>query len=313
MYSKKNEEKRTTTPESLTKAMCSALYNFYSSKKTPDFLSRLKEYFKKMLENEHKNNPGHDVEYNHLYNLVDEFFRYIEEQKLPEKITNGKTSQAEFEENALMEIASIPKRKYDMRDLNNPDLIMNANTPQREKNISIKKSKGVAYKGIDKNGNIIIITEMGEILYQDWRNATSYLHVYNVEKHSDGVISNDLVCSEIIIQNMYDPKYREAVLEELLSQDNIQKSNVGSYIGRIVRREKESEKDIRHSERQDNEEYSYRINDEYVLVYDATEVSAIVALQKYNKKKKEEKDQEKRTTGNENKASQVKPEGPDLI
>lgn len=271
-----------TTPKSLISFMIATSFKRIMNSDLVK-LENLKQSFKQMLAVERKKHPGKDEMYDELDKLLDDFFEYIKDPTLMKEISEGKISKNELEEKALAEVANIPKRKYDMSDLYRSGLIAPSLSDTDERQVILNGRKGETYAYYDKLSRPIYITDVGKVVYREWNGIAAEIYVYLIQKQKeDGNLSQDLVCSNISIPMMEDPEYREAVLEELLSDDNIKKSNAGAYIGQIDRRKKANSMDKLHAERQNANEYSYRINDKYVLVYDATELSAVIeVIKKY--------------------------------
>lgn len=276
-----------STPESLINFIITTCYSRIASSDLVK-LENLRQSLKHMLSMERKSHPGKDSVYDELDQLLDKFFEYLRKPKLLEDISKGKISRSELEEKVLAEVANIPKRKYDMSDLYSKGLIASSKTAQNEGKVVLSGKKGITYEYYDKDDRFVSITDVGKVSYQEWNGMKSDLSVYLIQKQNeDGTLSQNLACTNIIIPMMDNSKYREAVLDELLSDDNIKKSNAGSYLGKIERRRKADAYDVPHSERQSVNEYSYRIDDEYVLVYDATELSAVIeAIRKYGPRMK---------------------------
>lgn len=276
------EKKEISTPESLLSFMIMTCFSRIGT----DKIQEIKEEMKKMIATNRANNPGQDEKYDNLEHIVDDFFSYISDPRLIQQITRGEISRSELEEKTLSDIVDIPKRKYDMRDLYDSSLIANSLLKEDGKKVVITHEKKQTFEYFDKDGGIVIISEVGEIAYQEWEGLTSSLPVYQVQKYKpNGDVLKHFVCSRINFSQMDEPKYRDAVLGELLSDENINKSNVGSYIGQVVKRKMKDKDDIPHKESQNANEYSYRIDDEYVLVYDASEVSAVLEAIKKHKMK----------------------------
>lgn len=283
-----NNEKRGMTPRSLVKFMIATCFSRISSL---DFskIERMKEPFKIMLANERKNHPGEDDKYDKLDEIADGFFEYIKDPDIVEQIISKKLSKTKLEELVLMNVANIPKRKYDMSDLYRQDLIASSSyEPSRRKSKVISQKRGQTYEYIDDNGRRVLITDVGKIGYEEWSGIQAGLSIYQIQKEQEnGSFSSDLVCSSIAISDMDNLKYRKAVLNELLSDENIHNAKVGPYIGRISKEKKHDPHDLPHTEKQNANGYYYRIDDEYILEYDSTELTAVIEAVRnnYNRKK----------------------------
>ena len=101
--------------------------------------------------------------------------------------------------------------------------------------------------------------------------------MYKVQKEQEnGEFSEDYVYSNILIANMDEPEYREAVLDELLSDNNIGLSNSGGYVGEIALEPREGKDDKLYTEKQKDGRYTYRVSENYVLAYEEEAVTAAI-------------------------------------
>ena len=282
LYEQENESNRKgknrgSTAESLVRLLVTTCYSRIILSDASK-LDKLRKQFKEMISMEESKYQGEKEKYDNLRNIVDSFFNYITDDRVVAQVKSGKLSKKNLETNFLADIMSVPKRKFDMKDLYRSDLIASVGKNSNTKNVKMSfKSNGQEHIYTDTNGKHYKLTDMGSILYEEWGGIKSDLSIYQLEKEkSNGEVSKDLICTRIIISEMGNPKYRKAVLEELFSEENIHKSNAGIYIGQIQKRKQSSDKDLPHTETQTTNEYTYRIDDEYVLEYDATELSAVV-------------------------------------
>ena len=275
--SNRNGRNRGSTAESLVRLLVTTCYSRIILSDASK-LDKLRKQFKEMISMEESKYQGEKEKYDNLRNIVDSFFNYITDDRVVAQVKSGKLSKKNLETNFLADIMSVPKRKFDMKDLYRSDLIASVGKNSNTKNVKMSfKSNGQEHIYTDTNGKHYKLTDMGSVLYEEWGGIKSDLSIYQLEKEkSNGEVSKDLICTRIIISEMGNPKYRKAVLEELFSEENIHKSNAGIYIGQIQKRKQSSDKDLPHTETQTTNEYTYRIDDEYVLEYDATELSAVV-------------------------------------
>ena len=266
-----------STTESLVRLLVTTCYSRINLSGANKFES-LRNQFKEMLSLEERKYQGQQEKYNNLRNAIDLFFDYITDDRVIAQVRSGKLTKKSLETNFLADIMSVPKRKFDMKDLYRADLIASVTKNSNTKNVRMSfKNNGQEHIYTDNNGKHYKLTDIGSIVYEEWGGIKSDLTIYQLEtKQQNGEASKDLICTRIIISEMENPKYKKAVLEELLSEDNIHRSNAGIYVGQILRRKQSSNKDLPHTEHQTTNEYTYRIDDEYVLEYDATELSAVV-------------------------------------
>ncbi len=286
MQNSNEKEKSIITPESLLKIMTTMCFSRIGTPK----IEGLKEDAKSMLKINSDKNPERKKEYSQLEELIEKFFEYITNPIIVKQVKNGEISRKDFEEMILSDILDIPKRKYDMRDLYDKSLIMDSIVIfEKDRESHSESRQGMQTREyFDKDGKMVSITKVGDIAYKEWGGIMASLPIFKVKRFKqNGDEEENLVCSRINFSQMHESKYRNAVINELLSEKNIHNSNVGSYVGQIVKREIKSESDEQHEEVQNTNEYSYRIDDEYVLVYDATELSAVIeGIRNYKEKSK---------------------------
>lgn len=261
---------------------CFSRLNNQNHEKIEAYRGKIKE----MLNMEERQHRGEEQRYNYLRDTVDSFFDYVESEEITRKIQNGKLSKAELENSFLEDIMNIPKRKYDMRDLYNPELISSyREDPSLKKVKVLLRNDGPQHVYIDDNGRRVILTDVGSVAYEEWGGIRADLSMYQLQKERpNGTFTQNIVCTKVIIPDMEEQGYRDAVLKELFSDENISKANASSYIGQISRRKKSNSTDLPRTERQTASEYTYRIDDNYVLEYDATELTAVVeAVRQYSR------------------------------
>lgn len=261
---------------------CFSRLNNQNHEKVEAYRGKIKE----MLNMEERQHRGEEQRYNYLRDTVDSFFDYVESEEITRKVQSGKLSKAELEDGFLEDIMNIPKRKYDMRDLYSPGLISSyRENPNFKKVRVLLRNDGSQQVYIDDDGRRIILTDVGTVEYEEWGGMRADLSMYQLQKERpNGAFTQNIVCTKVIIPDMEEPGYRDAVLKELFSDENISKSNVSSYIGQISRRKKSNSSDLPRTERQTASEYTYRIDNNYVLEYDATELTAVVeAVRQYSR------------------------------
>lgn len=291
-----------STPKSLISFMITACFGRIVSSDTQK-LEQMKPTFKHMLENERKSNPDQDSTYDELETIVDKFFEYISRPDIHDRIVSGEISKNDLSELFFTEGLNMPKRKYDMTDLYREDLIAPSKEHPGRRAVTVhgRTRGGIPYTYQNKDGQNITIKDIGSIGYKEWGGVRAGLTIYQVAKEQeDGSVVSNIVCSSISIADMDIPEYREAVLEELLSSENIIDSKVQPYVGRVKKMERQGRDDQPHTEWQDGTGYYYRVNDLYVLEYDPTELSAVMEarrnshLNKQNSQKSQ-KDHSKNT------------------
>lgn len=118
----------------------------------------------------------------------------------------------------------------------------------------------------------IIIEKIGTLNYKQLTACMDYITKYKITK-DDGEYE---VYSTILAEDMkIDKQYRKAVLDVLLSKNNIELSNCSGYVGTI-------------SDKTENSDNSYRIDDKYFLTTSKLEATVVSEYYKMMKKIREE-------------------------
>lgn len=245
-----------------------------------------REKIKEMLDMEERQHRGEEERYSYLKDMVDSFFDYVENEEVLADIKSGRLGKSDLQDRFLEDIMNIPKRKYDMRDLYREELISsNRNNPDLKNVRVLLRNDGIEHIFMGDNGRRVLLTDVGTIAYEEWGGMKADLSLYQLQKERpNGVFTHDIICTRVIIPEMENPDYRNAVLKELFSDKNIKYSNASSYIGQISRIPKHDRSDLPRTERQDTFRYTYRVDDNYVLEYDATELTAVVeAVRQYSR------------------------------
>ena len=165
------------------------------------------------------------------------------------------------------------KRKYDMAGMNYSDMIVTGSG-------NLQTFDGLSSGTlIDNFGHKFIIQEIGTLTYSTPAVGNESLKKYRITK-----IINDSQKEEFeIFSNInfsmleQDPSYRYAVLNELLSKNNVELSNADGYVGEIVGT-KNSTTQLKPGEQLEDENgfYRYQISSTYALEYDSQDLSAVV-------------------------------------
>lgn len=186
------------------------------------------------------------------------------------------------------EMLDIPKRKYDMSDMFNPGLIASKKLSNgvNKKLVDVKKlnendRRRIPY--VTEYGDYII-EETGELVYIDGINLIDGIKQYSITMPNgvNGKIERKIFTNKIDFEALETEKdYSEAFFTELLSANNMDKSNSGGYIGELVKSnglkpgvEKIDEGGF----------YTYGIN-KYAISYDAMAVTAAKIVEEREKKK----------------------------
>ena len=253
--------------------MCFSKINNLDDEKILHFHSGLM----KLLEAQRKKEPGRTELYKEMESVMSSFFELLKKPEVVEDIKLKKITKNDFICKYTEQLTGKKKRKYRMKDLYNAttkDLVKKASTRMIESDTKVS-STDIEHVYYDSQKRIIKIISLGELIFQEWNNINNSIHVYKIiKKVGDSKFVEKIIYSDIVIANMENPKYRNAVIEELLSDNNLMLSECEGYIGDIIKLKSLDNKDIVGSERQNSNGYIYRIDDEYVLMYDATRVAA---------------------------------------
>ena len=274
-------------------------------------IEQLNDYVNKMIEKEaeEKNNfisEKNKSEVEKMQEITNAFFEFIQRPEIIEAIRHGTLNQNDLlklsKENIMKvseqkcdtsdlhaktiiekdeeeDIAKINERKYDMSDLYDGTLIEKDENEPNLKNVSLHliEPKKINSFEFENHGERIVISNIGQLNYQEANTAHNYLNYYRINKiMPNGEEKIRDVFTDIVIADMQEIMYRKAVLEELLKDNNIELANCGGYIGKIIPRKQIAEMESENIEKQTNQYYYYPINSEYGLLYEAKEVSAAI-------------------------------------
>lgn len=167
-----------------------------------------------------------------------------------------------------------------------------------KKALDLKQKAGEVFP-FDYQEGKVILQEVGELEYSVEHEGKHRISRYKVSKEIEGKEpSEEYVFSHIDLYEMRENiQYREAVLGELLSDNNISKSNASGYIGELSDSIGELER-MKIGDEIDDGDYIYKTphkskNGQYYgLVYDAQDLSAVVELEKQQKREKDQAEQQ---------------------
>ncbi len=173
-----------------------------------------------------------------------------------------------------------------------------------KKALDLKPKAGEVFP-FDYQGGKIILQEVGELEYSVEHEGKHRISKYKVSKEMEGQEQEPLeeyVFSHIDLYEMRENiQYCEAVLGELLSDNNISKSNASGYIGELSDSIGELER-MKIGDEIDDGDYIYKTpyksknGQFYGLVYDAQDLSAVVEWEKQQEREKEQAEQQPKDT-----------------
>lgn len=228
------------------------------------------------LENQEKIEPENKETYDKMRQVINSFHNLVTKPDIVDEIRETGIKEEDFVRKYKEEIFGEPKRKYDMNDLYRDDLISRYKNDKRKEYIT-PHSKPLELKYKDRRNKTVKLSNVAELQYTGWNGAKANLSMYKVQREQEsGEFTENYVYSNIMIANMDEPEYRNAVLDELLSENNISLSNVGGYVGEIAYEPKSGEDDKLFTENQKGGRYTYRVSKNYVLAYEDEEVTAAI-------------------------------------
>lgn len=167
-----------------------------------------------------------------------------------------------------------------------------------KKALDLKQKAGNPFP-FDYQGEKVILQEVGELEYSVEHEGKHRISRYKVSKEMEGQEPLEkYVFSHIDLYDMRENvQYCEAVLGELLSDNNISKSNASGYIGELSDSIGELER-MKIGDEIDDGDYIYKTpyksknGQFYGLVYDAQDLSAVVEWEKQQEREKDQAEQQ---------------------
>ena len=165
------------------------------------------------------------------------------------------------------------KRTYDMSDRFSAGQI----TPNSTR---LAPVKGLSVTVNDFFGNNVSVQKVGTLTYDTPAVKCESIDKYKIFKTlSDSNVQECEIFSFIDLNMLKrDKEYRDAVLGELLSKNNIELSNTRGYVGQIVST-KNSPVQLKVGDQRQNREkfYRYQVSQDYALIYDPQDLTAVVS------------------------------------
>ena len=171
-----------------------------------------------------------------------------------------------------------------------------------KKALDVKPIDGEVFV-FDRDDEKVIIQQVGELEYSVGNEKGNKLCRYRVRKEIEGLEPSEVyVFSNIDLYEMGENiQYCEAVFGEVLSDNNISKSNASGYIGEISDSIGELER-MKIGDEIDDGDYIYKTpykskdGQFYGLVYDSQELSAVVEWEKQQEREKDQPEQQPKDT-----------------
>lgn len=267
-------------------AFLEKLVGQFMTKKDKQLMERV--YNQMLKELDKQINPYNQMETVEKKRILKEWYRSVksDEFRAGLKGQNHRKIALDFAD----EMLGIPKRKYDMSDMFNPGLIASKKLSNglNKKLVDVKILKEDDRRRIPyvTESEDYIIEEIGELVYIDGINLVDNLKQYSIimpdgcgRKTERKIFTNEIDFNALETEK----DYSEAFFNELLSFNNMDKSNAGGYIGELVHSNglKPTEEKI------DNGGfYTYGVN-KYAISYDAMAVTAAKIIEEREKKKQD--------------------------
>ena len=246
------------------------------TKNDSDDLKRKNQEIVRLIQHSKKVKPDKLHVYDRLLDVLSSMSEIFSKSETLKDFSNEKFSVEEFLRNYAEEIFSDNKRKYNMRNLYDDKMIVSSRNNPEKKVLKYNPYKHEGrYEYFDKNGRKVIISPLGELTFRKDNYIDDRIVKYRIQKELEtGELFENIVYSDISIFDMDDEEYKNAVLEELLSENNIALSDCDGYIGFI-------EKTLYHGVEKnkkviDSEGYIYKVSDKYMLKYNKDALSAVI-------------------------------------
>lgn len=251
-------------------------------------INRLYNGYKTMLENEINKSTDRVAQIKERYEILDKVYKIFSDGETRDLIANNGITAKSLMEKYGERIIGDNKRTYGMSEMFNQDLISSYKRSDNTigKKIKFIPKEGDPYRIPEISGKTVTIRKSGELYFQNYVGVQKDLARYKIQKRDNktGEVSEFDVFTNISIVQMDEPQYRDAVLYELLGENNIELSNAEGYVGSIAKANPEIEEG---KERKSSDLYTYRIDDKYGIEYDAEELTAVTLFKQYEKSLKE--------------------------
>lgn len=230
-----------------------------------------------LIRNQIKSTPEREEECQELLEILDRTHRMFADPEVVEIIIHNNVTEQQFIAKYGERLLGDNKRKYDMSDKFNPHLIDYQDARKQKRKTLYVPREGKEDIYLNSEGREISIQEIGKLYFEEWNGVKNNVSKYRVMKQiGKGTYQEVEVFSNIRRIMMENPEYREAVLGELLSKNNIELSKTGGYIGEIEEASKEDKRDRIGSEKVVAGDYYYKVSPNYMLTYHSAEMAAVM-------------------------------------
>lgn len=290
-----NQGKRETVA-SMYKTM---LRYYIGQMKREDFYSdgsceKLYKWLVSKVTKEIEEDPSKAEDYSKILEMFDRFYKVVTDEKVRNKVRSEIILDKEFTRLYGNRILGEFKRKYDMshKYLEGSIAKKQGLYGKTKSDIDFDDNIGEIYPFNNDDGEFINIQQTGELTYTNAFGVEgNKIMRYKVRiPNGNDKFKEYVVFSDIDLDKMkLDDEYREAVLGELVNENNLEFSNCRGYIGSI----KESRNNLVQMQPGEQREesiygdYEYQVTRNYELIYTSEEVSAVMEYQLEKDKDKE--------------------------
>lgn len=267
-----------------------------ASRKEQGDLEQIYNGYRKLIDNQIYKRPEQEQECKQLLTILEKVYTMFNDSKFRQIIIDNNITYQQFTMEYGETLIGDNKRKYNMSDKFEPSMIASEDKMRENKKVKYIAKEGLENRYVDLEGKEVIIQKIGTLYFECWNSVRSFIDKYKISRQvSSGLYQEDEVFSNIKIANMQNPQYREVVLGELLSENNINLSKVGGYIGEIAEISTSDSEFKVGTETTIGTDYFYRINPKYALTYKSEDLAAVM-FQKQTEKKQQSKENEYKET-----------------
>lgn len=289
--------------ENILKIVLNMYWSNIYCKTIPDIDTKHREAQK--LINLFKRNDIEDNKiFERLTEILENMYNLINDEIIIKDIKSGKLKKQDFFRLYSEKIFGDNKREYNMRDLYSNNFIAKDKFNNLKSKVVFKKIKNdliCENEFKNSNGKSTRIFPLGDLIYEEFNGIVSNITKYRIQREiNPGYFKEDIVYSSIIIPLMeIDEEYKKAVLEELLSENNIRLSNCNGYIGEIDKIPEKEQSNNVNGEKKTFNGYTYKVNAKYELFYDSAAVSAVVSYSLLDAEKEDKTNNDQNLIGEE--------------
>ena len=273
------------------------IINQYMNKSDNDLLKIYQQLASANIPDKNENGELDFTKYEEKKMVIDkcyEIFRF--NNRLRHLIREGKVNCNDVYVMFAEYVLGDNKRMYDMSELFDRSLIKKSQKDSKQLLIKLmngeNSKQGLGHTYISDDGKKISIKQVDALLYMNSNGTSKYLYKYLINKNEKTGPEEVYTIIDVLRMDT-DDEYKRAVLSELLSDRNIQLANAAGYIG-IIKPEKGDKGAETHVNTLSGlQAYNYQVSDNYMLEFNAEDLSAVVLYENELKKNSEQKSPKK--------------------